>query len=87
MDILLGLFGFFWILSYFLFIPISITIVLLIISLYGFIELKKSDKENLDYQNLKKVVLKFTIITCICAVITIDLYITNLIFQKPIFHM
>lgn len=87
MDILFGIFGFFWILSYFLFIPISITIVLLIISLYGFIELKKSDKENSDYQNLKKVVLKFTIITCICAVITIDLYITNLIFQKPIFHM
>lgn len=87
MDILFGLFGFFWILSYSLFIPISITIVLLIISLYGFIELKRSDKANLDYQNLKKLVLKFSIATCICAVITIDLYITNLIFQKPIFYM
>lgn len=87
MDILFGLFEFFWILSYFLFIPISITIVLLIISLYGFIKLKRSDKANLDYQNLKKLVLKFSIATCICAVITIDLYITNLIFQKPIFYM
>ena len=87
MDILAGMLALVWVLSYYLFVPISITIFFLIMLVYKFVKFKKIDKNSSYYQNLKKSVLKIAIITCICAVITIDLYITNLIFEQPMFYM
>ena len=68
-------------------IPIAVSVALIIECIRQIIKLKKLDKESLVYKERKKSFVKLIVITLICAVITIDWYLTNLILQKPLFHM